>query len=234
MSRSTKAVRFRHDDALTRVSRSEFERLIATHYRGEGYAVEHAGSATRQRDTEGGSALKLIRGDETVVVQCKHWVAQQVPHHDVHEVVTAMHAAVASHAIVITSGEFSRAAVDAAERMPQVTLIDGVGVRAMLGKVSEPALPLLSDSEPLPWETDEPRPPSRAPVFAAVSAVIVMGVMLCMMYGVYIHEIQRAQMQAMQSTSRHDATAVVREGVADWQPKRTGPVKIVEMPQEKP
>ncbi|KAF1007846.1 MAG: hypothetical protein GAK28_01322 [Luteibacter sp.] len=37
-------VRFRQDDALTRVSWQEFERLVAEHFRQQGYEVEHTGT----------------------------------------------------------------------------------------------------------------------------------------------------------------------------------------------
>lgn len=205
--RFTKPVRFRHDDALTRVSRGEFERLVATHYREQGYIVEHAGSDPARRSDEGGSNLTLMRGDEITVVQCKHWVAQQVPHNDVHQLMGVMHTAGATRAIVVTSGEFTRPAIEAASRFPHVTLIDGMGVRAMLGKVSEPPLPLLPANDTAPWAEGEDRTPSRAPVFAAVGAVIMMGLMLCVMYGVYIHEIQRAQMQAMQQSANQPRAA---------------------------
>lgn len=209
--RFTKPVRFRHDDALTRVSRSEFERLVATYYRERGYIVEHAGPdlAGRSDDVGVGSNLTLTRGDEITVVQCKHWVAQQVPHHDVHQLMGVMHAAGATRAIVVTSGEFTRPAIEAASRFPHVALIDGVGIRAMLGKVSEPPLPVLSANDTAPWADVDDRTPGRAPVFAAVGAVIVMALMLCVMYGVYIHEIQRAQMQAMQQSASqtHAGTA---------------------------
>lgn len=208
--RFTKPVRFRHDDALTRVSRGEFERLVATHYREQGYIVAYAGADPARRSDEGGSNLTLTRGDEVTVVQCKHWVAQQVPHNDVHQLMGVMHATGAIRAVVVTSGEFTRSAIDAASRFPHVTLIDGTDVRTMLGKVSEPPLPMVSANDTAPWEDAQERAPSRAPVFAAVGAVIMMGVMLCMMYGVYIHEIQRAQMQAMQrsaSQPHHQGTA---------------------------
>jgi hypothetical protein len=192
----TKPVRFRHDDALTRVSRDEFHRLIATGYRKQGYVVEHADPGTID--------MTLFRGPETVVVQCRHWVAQQVPHTDVHQLIGAMHTAGATSAIVITSGEFTHTAIAAAAKFRHVKLIDGMAIRAMLGKVAEPALPPLSLDD-LPWETPGPKPASKAPVIAAVAAVVVMGMLLCTLYGVYIHEIQRAQMDAMRAASQRGA-----------------------------
>ena len=77
-------VRFRHDDALTRVSWQEFERLIAEHFRQLGYEVEHTGTGDGTNRTDGGIDLKLRRDQETILVQCKHWTAFQVPHNAVH------------------------------------------------------------------------------------------------------------------------------------------------------
>lgn len=196
-------MRFRHDDALTRIPWDEFGRLVATHYREQGYVVEHTGGRAGRHRSDDAMDLTLTRGGATIIVQCRHWVAQQVPHHDVRQLVAAMPAAGASQAIAITSGEFSRGAVEFAERLPHVTLIDGMRIRAMLGKVPEPPVPVLLPGGLPAWSSDAEPIPSRVPVIAAVGAVIAMGLMLCMLYGVYIHEIQRAQMQSMQATATH-------------------------------
>lgn len=207
--RFTGPVRFRHEDALTRIPWDEFGRLVATHYREQGYVVEHTGGRAGRHRVEDAMDLTLTRGGTTIIVQCRHWVAQQVPHHDVRQLVGAMPAAGASQAIVITSGEFTGAAVEFAERLPHVTLIDGMRIRAMLGKVPEPPVPVLLPGGLPRWTDDAERIPSRVPMVAAVGAVIAMGVMLCMLYGVYIHEIQRAQMQSMQATAAHAATVAM-------------------------
>lgn len=207
--RFTKPVRFRHDDALTRIPWDEFGRLVATHYREQGYVVEHTGGRAGRHRAEDAMDLTLTRGTTSIIVQCRHWVAQQVPHQDVRQLVNAMPATGASQVIAITSGEFSRSAVEFAERLPHVTLIDGMRIRAILGKVPEPPLPVLLPGGVPPWAEDEDHLRSRAPMVAAVGAVIVMGLMLCVMYGVYIHEIQRAQMQSMQATAAHAATVAM-------------------------
>jgi len=53
---------------------------------------------------DGGIDLKLRRGDEYVVVQCKHWNAKQVPHNDVHQLLGVMLSESATGAIFVTSG----------------------------------------------------------------------------------------------------------------------------------
>ena len=70
-----KANRVRWDDALSRVDPTEFERLLAQHYRREGWTVDHVGAAATGRSYDGGIDLKLRRGHEYVLVHCKRWNA---------------------------------------------------------------------------------------------------------------------------------------------------------------
>ena len=96
-----KANRRRWDDALSRVDPTEFERLLAQHYRREGWTVEHVGAAASGRAYDGGIDLKLRRGYEYVLVQCKRWNAYQVPHNDVHELVGVMVGEGATGAVLV-------------------------------------------------------------------------------------------------------------------------------------
>jgi hypothetical protein len=121
--------RKRWDDALSRVDPTRFETLLADHYRGEGWSVDHVGAAAIGCDTDGGIDLKLRRGEEYVVVQCKRWTVNQVPHNDVHQLIGVMVTQRATGAVLVTSGEFSRAAIDAASRLPMMQLVDGETVR---------------------------------------------------------------------------------------------------------
>jgi len=136
-----KTNRIRRDDALSRVDPTEFERLLAQHYRREGWIVDHVGAAATGRSYDGGIDLKLRRGHEYVVVQCKRWNAYQVPHNDVHELVGIMVGEGASGAVLVTCGEFTRAALEAARRHPTLQLVDGVEVRRWieLPEAKEPA-----------------------------------------------------------------------------------------------
>lgn len=133
-----KNVRQRRDDALTRVGWDQLELLLAAYYRGQGYAVEHVGTAGSVSRYDGGIDLKLRRGDEYVVVQCKHWNAKQVPHNDVHQLLGVMLSEAATGAIFVTSGEFSAYAVESAARSGRVQLVDGEALRAMLGPLPLP------------------------------------------------------------------------------------------------
>ena len=136
---SGRYVRRRKRDALSSVSWQEFERLLAVYYRGQGYEVEHCGTGAVASRFDGGIDLKLRRGAEYVLVQCKHWNAWQVAHNDVHQLLGLMVNEGATGAILVTSGEFTRAAVDAANRHGHVQLVGGDAVRQMVGVLPAPA-----------------------------------------------------------------------------------------------
>jgi hypothetical protein len=155
--------------------------------------------------------LRLYRGADTFVLHGKHWVAQQVPHTEVYQAIGTMHDVGARGAIVITTGEFTPGATEAGDRSPAVTLIDGFALRAMLGRVREPSR-FRGPMDEFAWSRAERPAPSPAPVVAAVAAVVVMGALLCALYGVYIHEIEQAQMAALRVTPQ--AGAVAMENVA--------------------
>ena len=138
MAWGLKAVRYRRSDALSRVGWDELEALLAEHYRREGYLVEHVGTGGNARRFDGGIDLKLRRDDAYVLVQSKHWNAYQVTHNAVHELLGLMVNEGATGAILVTSGEFTRAAIEAATRHDYVQLVDGDDLRAMLGTMVEP------------------------------------------------------------------------------------------------
>ncbi len=125
--------RRRWDDALSRMDPTRFEALIGDHYRKQGYEVEHVGAQAIGHRYDGGIDLKMHRGGEYLIVQCKRWTARKVPHNDVHELLGIMLTEGASGAMVVTSGEFTLAARNAAAKYRHVQLIDGIELRAILG-----------------------------------------------------------------------------------------------------
>jgi len=142
-----KNVRNRRDDSLSRVGWADFETLLADFYRRRGYQVEHVGTGRAGGRFDGGVDLKMRKDDEFIVVQCKHWNAKQVPHNDVHELLGIMVNEGATGAILITSGEFTAYAKEAAAKQGHVQLIDGDALRAMIGPLPESMIaPLESDS----------------------------------------------------------------------------------------
>ncbi|HET6434263.1 MAG TPA: restriction endonuclease [Xanthomonadaceae bacterium] len=136
-----KRVRERRHDALARVGWEQLEVLLATWYRGQGYEVEHTGTGASGSKYDGGIDLKLRRPGEYLLVQVKHWNAYKVPHNDVHQLLGLMVNEGATGAILVTSGEFTKAAIEAATRHGHVRLIDGDELRAMLGPLPESAPP---------------------------------------------------------------------------------------------
>lgn len=133
-----KNVGHRHDDALSRIGWDELERLLAMYYREVGWWVEHAGTGVTGAKFDGGVDLRIRRDTQVVLVQCKHWNAKQVPHNAVHELIGVMVNEGATGAILVSSGEFTRAAIEAADRHGHVKLIDGHALRGMLGPLHEP------------------------------------------------------------------------------------------------
>ncbi|MCC8363614.1 restriction endonuclease [Lysobacter sp. A6] len=136
---SLKRVSNRRDDALARTDWAEVERLLAKHYGYAGYEVDHCGTGNVGTRYDGGIDLKLRRGDEFIIVQCKHWNAMKVPHNDVHQLIGLMVNEGATGAILVTSGEFTQAAIEAAAKQGHVQLVDGDGLRDMLGPLPEPS-----------------------------------------------------------------------------------------------
>lgn len=135
-----KKVRKRRDDALSRISWQSFETLLAAHYRTHGYRVDHVGSGNGMSRYDGGIDLELHRDDDFVLVQCKHWNARQVPHNAVHELLGVMVNRGATAAVVVCSGEFTKAVRDAARLHGHVQLVDGNALRGMLGPLTELSL----------------------------------------------------------------------------------------------
>ncbi len=153
-----KNVSQRHDDALSRIGWTELEHLLVAYYRDVGWWVEHAGTGGSGTRFDGGVDLRIRRDAEFVLVQCKHWNAKQVPHNAVHELLGLMINEGATGAILVSSGEFTRAAIDAAQRHGHVKLIDGDMLRTMLGPLPEPSAPAEA-SAPV-----RPAPATRPPV----------------------------------------------------------------------
>jgi restriction system protein len=135
---SLKRVSRKRDDALARTDWAEVERLLAKHYSYAGFEVDHCGTGSGVSRYDGGIDLKLRSREEFIIVQCKHWNAMKVPHNDVHQLIGLMVNEGATGAILITSGEFTRAAIEAATKQGHVQLVDGDDLRQMLGPLPEP------------------------------------------------------------------------------------------------
>ncbi len=140
--RGLKQVARRRDDALSRVRWDRLEVLLARHYAAQGFRVEHVGTGGTGRRFDGGIDLKLRRDDAYILVQCKGWNAYKVPHNEVHQLIGLMVNEGATDAILVTTGEFTRAAIEAAARGGHVQLVDGDDLRRMLGPLPEEVAPI--------------------------------------------------------------------------------------------
>lgn len=202
MSAAFKPVRHRYEDALSRLSWRDFQARIAAYFEGAGYTAEPPDTATH---ADHGIDLILRRGEETIVATCRHWTAFQVPHGDVHRLMGQMPVVGATGAIMITSGEFTRQAVDAAARFRHVRLVDGRALRALLGPIedaNDAQLPLPGSPAWTPVSSglrgpahsvEAARGAGRAAAVAAVAAVLVMAVAMLTLYTWYIRDIHASR-----------------------------------------
>jgi len=179
-----KNVRNRRDDALTRVGWDRLEAMLADYYRAQDWSVDHVGTGASRARFDGGIDLKLRKDGEYVLVQCKHWNAKQVTHNAVHELLGIKTNENATGAIVVTSGEFTQAAKQAAARQNHVQLIDGDALRVMLG----PQLDAITATEPPPLQDRFPHSrrnesPASDHRIAALLIAIPFALLVC--YGAY-------------------------------------------------
>lgn len=147
-----KNVRNRRTDALTHVTWDQLEAMLATYYREQGYRVDHVGTGGTGAAFDGGIDLKLYKDDAYIVVQCKHWNTKQVTHNSVHELLGVMVTQGATGAILVTSGEFSRFAIESATKQGHVQLVDGDDLREMLGPLPDVASPAFGSRDRTTWE----------------------------------------------------------------------------------
>lgn len=143
--------------AIDGMSWREFELLVGEGFRRRGFAVLESGGG----GADGGVDLRLARGNERFVVQCKHWRAFKVGVEVVRQLYGVMAATGAAGGFVVSSGRFT----DEASRFASgrnVELIDGPKLQALLREARMPA----AASEPA---RDPSRP--RRPGVAAVDAV---------------------------------------------------------------
>jgi restriction system protein len=103
---------------IRRLSCGAFVNAIAEIYRGEGYLVEQA--ATRG---DGGYDLVLLR-ESSVLVQCKHWLVEQVGAAPVRKLAEAMQKVGATGGVFVTTGTFTKPAKELAIGMA-IELVDG-------------------------------------------------------------------------------------------------------------
>ena len=96
--------------------------MIEAHYRRLGFGVRHEGGA----GPDGGVDVRIKKGGETYLVQCKQWRERQVGVKVVRELLGVVTAAEATGGIVVTVGSFTPDAEEFANRPSvAVELVDG-------------------------------------------------------------------------------------------------------------
>ncbi|HWP18052.1 MAG TPA: restriction endonuclease [Burkholderiaceae bacterium] len=112
-------------DALPGMSWGEFESLVGEYFRQRGFGVvENDGPGP-----DGGVDLRLRKGSDRYLVQCKHWRARKVGVEPVRELYGLIAAQRAAGGFVVTSGEFTAEAKRFAEGR-EIKLIPGEALRA--------------------------------------------------------------------------------------------------------
>lgn len=106
----------------------DFERLVGEAFRMRGFAVTETGGVA-----DGGIDLKLRRGSESFLVQCKQWRATAVSVTVVRELYGVMAAEGAAGGFVVTCGLFTRDALSFAQGR-NIELIDGDALAVMIEK----------------------------------------------------------------------------------------------------
>lgn len=130
-----------HDDAFDSIGRSELVRLLVAYYRDVGWWVEHVGTDGKDAEFDDGVDLKIRRNADFVLVHCKCWDAKDVPQDALDSLLGRMTDEGATGGILISGGEFTRAAIEAAQRHGQVKLIDREVLHTMLGPAPRAFLP---------------------------------------------------------------------------------------------
>ncbi|SDB20198.1 restriction system protein [Desulfonatronum thiosulfatophilum] len=112
---------------LQAMSWQEFERLVAEHFRRQGFSVTRNGGA----GPDGGVDLDLRKGEEIHLVQCKQWKAYKVGVQPVREFYGIMSARGAAGGFFITSGTYTTDARTFAHGL-NLELIDGQRLLALI------------------------------------------------------------------------------------------------------
>lgn len=119
-------------DAIRDLHWQSFEALVGEYYRRQGYSVEERGGPTPDE----GIDLVLSKAGRVLLVQCKHWKAFKVGVRPVRELLGVMTTKRASGGILVTSGRFTREAIDFAAGS-SIELVDGDTLEGMILSVQK-------------------------------------------------------------------------------------------------
>jgi restriction system protein len=125
------------------ISWQDFESLVGEGFRHRGFQVSQRGGA----GPDGGVDLALTRGRERFLVQCKQWRAQSVGVSVVRELYGVMAAENVAGGYVVTSGKFTRDAMEFASGR-NIELMDGPALERLL-RDGESAVAVPADAMPV-------------------------------------------------------------------------------------
>lgn len=134
--------------AVSNMTWQEFEQLVGAHFSARGFSVQRTGGA----GADGGIDLRLRRGAELFLVQCKQWRAFTVGVGVVRELYGVMAAEGAAGGYVVTSGRFTAEAREFAHGR-NITLLDGAQLRTVIhtaAPVAASAAPRATDARATP------------------------------------------------------------------------------------
>ena len=137
----------RGEDTVRNLTWSEFEQLTAAAFRRQGYRVmENCGGGP-----DGGIDLVLVRGDERVLVQCKHWRTSKVGVGLVRELygITRSREHAGSRGCFVTFGHYTSDAREFA-RANGIELVDSQGLLKLIESARETQPALRKTEEALP------------------------------------------------------------------------------------
>jgi hypothetical protein len=115
-------------------SHTGFEKYVGALFEQNGFAVVHTGQTN-----DGGVDLKIYKNGKKGIVQCKHYDDKKVGPEFVRDLRGAIIREAAIAGFLITSSQFTAAAIDeaAAVKSPRIVLVDGVRLAewAKTGKI---------------------------------------------------------------------------------------------------
>lgn len=152
-------------DALDGMSWREFEMLVGEAFRLQGYVVSETGGG----GPDGGVDLKLTKGAEKYLVQCKQWKAFKVGVGVVRELYGVMAAKGAAGGFVVTSGSYTMDAKAFADGR-NIKLVDGQELFGMVKKAKQSLAGQRNDAAPAPFLVSTSNEPV-CPVCASQMAI---------------------------------------------------------------
>ncbi|KAF1711451.1 hypothetical protein CSC70_05990 [Pseudoxanthomonas kalamensis DSM 18571] len=115
------------------IARRPLELALADYYRGQGYAVTRLESDGSSRDFDGFDLL-LKLDERFIVLACRHDPLHPVTQHTILGLYARLPRLGASDLIVVTTGQFTVSAREAADHYPNLQLVDGRLLRILLGE----------------------------------------------------------------------------------------------------